>query len=209
VVFLDDGMGTHALALSRDGRRFARLIDDRRLEVRDVPGSHPPILVTPAEEVWVHFASLGRSCLFVREFALAGPRLARHSCLIRWDKGWLDIALDQPETRLAELGGTVAVSRSLSPQMLGQGHDPNRFVQFIEHQGARILIDRYNQVAVLGPNGKLACMFYMSGNEVAAWLPDGTRYGPRRLIGGDRTPGARERIAAVLERALSGGDRSS
>jgi hypothetical protein len=197
-----DGPPGNSFALSRNGQRFARLLDDRRLEVRDVPGIYPPILVTSQENVWIHFATLGRSCLFIREYEPDGPRFARHSCLIRWDQGRLDVVSNEAEASLAGLGGTVAVSRSLSPQVLGPGHDRNRFVQFIEHKGARVLIDRYNHLAVLGPNGNPTCMIYMTGNEVAAWLPDGTRYGPRRLIGGDPTPGARERIAVALARAI-------
>src|SRR5262249_29954606 len=54
-------------ALSRDGARFARRVGAGEVEVRDVPGDRPPVLVTPREHLWVHFASLGRSCLLVRE----------------------------------------------------------------------------------------------------------------------------------------------
>ena len=41
-------------------------------------------------------------------------------------------------------------------------------------------------------------MFYVNGNEVAAWLPDGTCWGSRRLIGGEPAADAAERIATVL-----------
>src|SRR5262249_14805205 len=54
-------------ALSRDGQRFARRFGQDQVEVRDVPGDRPPLLVTPRESLWVHFASLGRSCLLVQE----------------------------------------------------------------------------------------------------------------------------------------------
>ena len=61
-----------SFALSRDGRRFARRLNDQQVEVRDVPGDRPPVFVTPREDVWIHFASLGRSCLLVREFDHGG-----------------------------------------------------------------------------------------------------------------------------------------
>jgi hypothetical protein len=35
--------------LSRDGRMFARMHGERQVEVRDVPGDRPPVLVTPRE----------------------------------------------------------------------------------------------------------------------------------------------------------------
>jgi hypothetical protein len=41
-------------------------------------------------------------------------------------------------------------------------------------------------------------MFYVVRGEAAAWMPDGTCLGSRRLIGCDAEPGASERIAAVL-----------
>jgi hypothetical protein len=208
--FSGDDSGGSSFVLSRDGQRFARLLDDRRLEVRDVPGGHPPSLVTLTENIWIHFATLGLSCLHIREFELGGPRRVRSACLIRWDRGRLEVAQAErhADELLENLGGTVAVSRSLSPQLMGRGHDQNRFVQVIEHQGARVLIDRYNHLAVLDRNQRLTCIFYVSGQEIAAWLPDGSRWGPRRLIGGEPTLDARERIAAALSRALPG-DRST
>jgi hypothetical protein len=199
-----DEFGTSVFALSRDGQWFARLIDDRRLAVRDVPGSHPPVLITRGEGLWMHFATLGKSCLLVREFDVTGPRRARSCCLIRWDRGWLEVNDRGAEALLEDLGGTIAVSRGVVPAMHMPFQDPNRFVQFIAQEGARILIDRYNHIAVLTRSGDLACMFYVNGNEVAAWLPDGTCWGARRLIGGEPTAAAAERIAAVLESTFDG-----
>jgi hypothetical protein len=74
----------------------------------------------------------------------------------------------------------------------------------IEHGGMRILIDRYNHLAVLGRGGELACMMFVSRHEFAAWLPDGTMFGLRRLLGCEPMRGASERIAAALLRAERG-----
>jgi hypothetical protein len=196
--------GASPFALSRDGRRFARLLGDRLLEVRDVPGDRPPVFVTPHDNVWIHFASWGRSCLLVREFDLGGPRRPLSFCLIRWDQGRLDVVHHEAVELFQRLGGVVAESRSLSPGRSGLQYDLHRFVQSIELDRLRVLIDRYNHLAVLGPSGELICMFYVTEDEVAAWMPDGTCWGSRRLIGGDPTPGAAERIAAVLRSAEQG-----
>ena len=205
---LPDRPAGTAFCLTRDGRRFARPLDSRRLEVRDVPGDQPPVLVTPLEDVWIHFATLGKSCLLVREFALGGPRHALFSWLIRWDLGRLDLTVHKPDSPLDQPGGVVAVSRSVPAGNLGLGYDPDRFVQMIEHGGLRILIDRYNYLVVLSRGGELVCMMFVSRHEFAAWLPDWTMFGPRRLIGGEPTPGASERIAAALKRAEQGGGTS-
>jgi hypothetical protein len=205
---MGDGPESSQFALSRDGRRFARIGSDDQLEVRDVPGDRPAVLVTPQEPVWIHFASWGRSCLLVRQFDLGGPRRPLSSCLIRWDQGRLEIVRNEASALFDRLGGVVAESRSLSPGGSGLGYDPHRLVQFIEHDGLRVLIDRYNHLAVLDRSGELRCMFYVARHEVAAWMPDGTYWGPRRLIGRESAPGGAERIAAVL-RSMERGEGTS
>ena len=199
-----------AFALARDGERFARSLGGGRLEVRDVPGDQPPILVTPIEKVWIHFATLGRSCLLIREFDLSGPRRPQITWLVRWDEGQLSaVPIVGDSTILDSLGGVVAVSRSVPTGNHGLGYDPERFVQVIESRGMRILIDRYNYLVVLGRRGEPVCMMFVSFREFAAWLPDGTVFGDRRLIGGETTSSAGERIAAALKRAEEGGGNSS
>jgi hypothetical protein len=198
-----------SFALSRDGRRFARRLNDQQVEVREVPGDRPPVLVSAREDVWIHFASLGRSCLLVREFDLGGPRRPHSMCLIRWDRGQLEVDHRDPARIFQELGGVVAESRSLAPLKSGSYRDCVRFLQVVEHdRGLRILIDQYNQLAVLGRDGELIGMFYVSGNEFAAWMPEGTRLGSSRLIGSEPTPGAAEQMAAVLRSAERGEGRS-
>jgi hypothetical protein len=191
-------------ALSRDGSRLARKHLYDRIEVRDVPGDRPPVLVTPREPFWIHFASLGRSCLLVREFDQVGPRRPQAQALIRWDGERLGVDHDDPVQAFYRAGGTVAESRSLRPGTLQPRCDPVRFVQFIEHRRLRILIDRYNHLAVLGRDDRLVAMFYLCGKEFAAWLPDGTRLGSSRLIGGEPSRAAAERIAAALRAAERG-----
>jgi hypothetical protein len=202
--------GGGMFALSRDGERFVRANDNSRLEVRQVPGDQPPILVTPKENVWIHFATLGRSCLLIREFDVSVPRRSQISWMVRWDQDRLFHTMHLDESSIMDpYGGVVAISRSVPSGNYGQGYDPERFVQMIESRGLRILIDRYNHVVVLGRGGELICMMFVSFHEFAAWLPDGTVFGDRRLIGGEPTPGGGQRIAAALKRAEEGGGSSS
>jgi hypothetical protein len=195
-----------SFALSPDGCRFALRLNDHQVEVRDVPGDRPPVVVTPREEVWIHFASLGRSCLLVREFDLGGPRRPRSMCLIRWDRVRLEVDYQEPAQTFQGLGGVVAESRGL-PVSSGPGphrNDNTRFSQVVEHVELEILIDQYNHIAVLDRAGALVAMFYVAGREFAAWMPDGTRLGSGRLIGGAPTHHAAERMARALRAAEAG-----
>ncbi len=191
-------------ALSRDGQRFARLVHPDQVEVRDVPGDRPPLLLTPQERLRVHFASLGKSCLLVREFHPVGPRLPHGYALVRWDREQLEVDRDDPVRVCQQLGGVIADSRSLPPESLPSRYDRARFVQFVSHGRLRVLIDQYNHVAIFGPDDGLIAMFYMSGEDFAAWMPGGTKFGSSRLIGGGPSPDAARRIAAALRLAECG-----
>jgi hypothetical protein len=191
-------------ALSRDGRRFARRVGQHRVEVRDVPGDRAPVMIANRERSWSHFASLGPSCLLVHEFDQVGARRPHAQALIEWGGGRLIVDRDDPAQNFQRLGGVVAESRSLpygstlSPAVRG------RFGRFIEHGRLRILIDEYNHLAVLGPGERLVAMFYLSGREFGAWLPDGTSLGSSWLIGGPPPKDAADRIGAALRAAERG-----
>ncbi len=175
--------------------------------MRDVPGDRPPVVVTAKEDVWLHFASLGRSCLLVSEFNRTGPRRPLSMCLIRWDRGRLEVDHEAPAQTFQELGGVIAESRIFSRLTSDLRFDFFRFQRIVEHGALRILIDQYNHLAVLGRDGGLIGMFYVAGREFAAWMPDGTRLGSSRLSGGTSSPHAAERMAHVLRSAESGEGR--
>jgi hypothetical protein len=61
-----------------------------------------------------------------------------------------------------------------------------------------IAVDRFGQVFVAERTGKLVCVFLVVRGSLAAWMPDGTRFGLAGAIGGPPTPGARERIGEAL-----------
>jgi hypothetical protein len=199
-----DGPTTGWFALSRDGRRFARRTRHERIEVRDVPGDLEPVLILQRERLWHHFASLGSSCLLVREFDQLGARQSHAQVLIRWDVERLTVDFDDPVRTFEQLGGVVRESRSLPARKMPLQYDRARFVQFIEHGNLRFLFDQYNEVAVLNRDDRLVAMFYTSGREFAAWMPDGTCLGSARLIGGEPSKAASERIAAALRAAERG-----
>ena len=48
------------------------------------------------------------------------------------------------------------------------------------------------------PRRSLVCMFFVFRDQIAAWMPDGTRIGPMSLIGGRPTPDGPERLGLAL-----------
>ncbi len=194
---LGDRGVARTFALSRDGRRFAVLSGNRDLEVREVSGQHSSVFVAPKEEVAIHFASLGRSCMLVREVD-EESRHVRDRCLIRWDRGRLEVERHEVYAVFSRLGGVLCQSRSLRPGDQDSSGSQRRFVQIIEEGRLRILIDRYNHFVVFDSRGNLVCVFYVIRDEAAALLVDGTYWGSRRLVGRDVVPGAAERIGRAL-----------
>jgi hypothetical protein len=77
-------------------------------------------------------------------------------------------------------------------------YDPRRFVAAATHGRLEFTLDCYGQVAVFDLNGTLLCMFMAFRDRLAAWLPDGSRYGPAALGLGPETPDARARLAQTL-----------
>lgn len=196
-------------ALSRDGSRIARWVDHAQVHVNDVPGDRPPVFATFLETVWIHLASLGRSCLLVREHLRANEQPRGH-ILIRWDGERLEANRKDDAVRIfRQLGGAVAESvpagsESWPVQAMRWAWMRHRFHRLVCHGELKILLDGWNHLAVLGRHDRLIAMFFVGDDEFAAWMPDGTRLGTSRLIGGARTKAASERIAAALRAAERG-----
>jgi hypothetical protein len=186
-----------AFALARDGRRFAVLSGTGDLEVREVSGEQTAVFVTPREEVKPHLLSLGRSCLLVREVDDA-TSTAHDRCLIRWDRGRIEVEREEVFSVFSRLGGVLTQSRTLRPNDQLTSGTKKRFVQVIEEGALRIVIDRYNHFVVSDARGNLVCIFYVIGDEAAALLVDGTYWGSRRLIGREASLEAAERIGRAL-----------
>src|SRR5262249_5791253 len=102
----------------------------------------------------------------------------------------VDQALNPPLTITPELARLIGIVRP----------DPRRFVSV--HEGSVVvLVDRYSQILLLDRIWELVCMFFVFRSQLAAWMPDGTRYGPAALTGGPETANAAERIAGRLQLA--------
>jgi hypothetical protein len=65
-------------------------------------------------------------------------------------------------------------------------------------------VDVYGQLGLFEHDGRLICLFFSFRYQLAAWTPDGTRYGPKLLLGEQPTPGAAEKIGALIKAAWDG-----
>ena len=61
--------------------------------------------------------------------------------------------------------------------------------------GLLIAVDAYGQIIVLDREQNLVSMFFVFRNQLAGWMPDGTRFGPAAMTGGPQTADAAQRIA--------------
>jgi hypothetical protein len=113
--------------------------------------------------------------------------------MILWHGGILCHLL--AHDHLWDLKGLRRATKDDLPDFLR--YDPERF-----HVAARNRLiavpDSFGQVALFDLQGRVLCQLLVSDRDFAAWMPDGTRYGPTSLSGGSATPGALERIGKVL-----------
>jgi hypothetical protein len=185
--------------LSRDGRFIAYPGAERQLKVRQVgDGPLPRFVTTPGKSHSTLEVALGRALLVVT--------IGKHTHLIRWDKGTLELSRNEerdPERLLARAFGdshmaTVAARPRSKTSLLWR-----RFVAGCSAFGLIVLVDIFGQIALLDRNRQLVAMFFIFRDQVAAWLPDGTRFGPVSIIGGPPAPDAHQRIGAALQQATA------
>jgi hypothetical protein len=196
-----------SFTLSRDGRLLAREVADGRVEVREVGTGLTPRGVSPRGKTHPDLAvELGEKWLI----AQAG----KVTHLIRWDGPDLALCwtnLNKKVLLEQALAGTslrktgVKATHGGLPAFLQ--YDMKRFAAAAV--GALVAaVDVYGQVALFERTGELVCMFFFFRGTAAAWMPDGTRFGPAVLVGGPSSPDALGRIGRALARAWESGEET-
>ena len=194
--------GAGELTLSRDGRFVAVRLADHRYAVSAVDSADVPALLTPrAGTSGRPHVGLGRDWMAMQD----GP----HATLLRWDGGRLDVRSASGDRAYAYSAlfheGTPAsplVSVARRGTLPGwASYDPRRFKATCRGLGLVAVVDAFGHVALADPGGTLLCIVLASRGRLAAWMPDGTRFGPAELTGSPPTPGAGERIASALRGA--------
>jgi hypothetical protein len=135
--------------------------------------------------------------------------VGHHMHIIHWAPP--EIVMEHvKQSSLSKIGSHVleypqirATSQNLPPWVR---YDPKRFT-VAGRSGVIVVGDAFGQVSVFDGGGRLVCMFFVFRDQIAAWMPDGTRHGPASIVGGPSTPGALKKIGMAL-RAASIASRS-
>jgi hypothetical protein len=175
--------------LSPDGRRLARQTDACEVTVTDASdGAGPVTVMTGGRFHHSPRVRLGADWLSVQ--------VGNRAHLLRWDGPALTVATPSP-SRLPTDGMTA---RTYAHLILD--YDRHRFAAHAESLPLTVFVDAYGQLAVFdAPARRLIAMFFCWRERVAAWMPDGTRFGPEELTGGPATPNALETLGRALRAA--------
>jgi hypothetical protein len=190
-----------SLILSHDGRLYARRIGERQLEVRETSDVGPPLIVTVKGKTHQDAkVTLGRYGLVIH--------VGKHVSLIRWDGARLTVStVNEGSTRSEHDVITWPLDRPANrstpmPKILD--YDPHRFVACARSELTAV-VDVFGQVALFDAKDQLIAMFVAFRSQVAAWMPDGTRFGPSQghspLIDCPATRNAAEIIGRALKAA--------
>lgn len=194
-----------SFVLSPDGRWIARRVGGRQLEVRETFGTPHPVLVTAKGKAHPDpTVTLGRYGMVIR--------VGRHANLIRWDGDRLAVStLPDGSTRVDGEGTPWPIDRPATrstPRPSILDYDPRRFIACARAELTAV-VDVLGQVALFDADDRLVAMFIASRSLVAAWMPDGTRFGPTQgpspLIDGPIT----RDTAAIIGRALKAASDSA
>jgi hypothetical protein len=192
-------------ALSGDGRLLARQVGAYQLEVRDaVSGGLPRCVTLLGRFHHAVRAELGERWLLLRTQNIVH--------LMRWDEGRLVCSQtrgDWEAFRNRELPGArlpftgVQALPGRPPPLTA--YDPERF-RLAAWNNLIAVVDAYGQVFLFEATGALACAFFVFRQQVAAWMPDGTRFGPFSLLGERATLDADRKIGQALWLAWERGE---
>ena len=190
-----------SLILSPDGRLIARRLNERQVEVRETTGAGHPVLVTVKGKSHSNTkVTLGRYGMLIH--------VGKHVSLIRWDRETLGVStVPEGSTRSEHdvvtwpLDRLATRSTPLPPLLESQTH---RFVACARAELTAV-VDVFGQVILFDKADRLIAMFLAFRSQVAAWMPDGTRFGPSqgpsKLIDGPATRNAAEIIGRALKAA--------
>jgi len=197
--------GHWGFTLSRDGRQLARQTGETTIAIDDVEMGGNPLSLSPAGrchnniygelgDVWLilgvgsfkHFLCWKQGPLFVRSMSASGAA----TVIVHQMMG--DGRLQYPGSRLEPV--------NLPPTWERVWYDRKRWLLSAERELVAI-VDNFGQVALFSKRQELLCMFFVFRDKLAAWMPDGTRYGPASVTGWSETPDALARIGKVLRDA--------
>jgi hypothetical protein len=187
-------------ALSADGRYLARQSAANQVIVHEIQRSPAPVFVT----------AKGRchQDLYVEQGHLKMVvQIGNWVHLVRWDRGPLEMVHgqgDRQEFLRKHLGGVEPRFPGKATRLPAMAYDNTRFRYAVEGE-IDVIVDVFGQISVLDRAGTLVAMFFVFRNNIAVWMPDGTRHGPASIVGGPSTEGSLEAVGRALREACTRG----
>ena len=192
------------MILSVDGRLIARKLVERQIEVRETSGLDHPLFVTTKGRTHSDArVTLGRFGMLIH--------VGKHVSLIRWDGDKLTVStVTEGSTRSEHDVVTWPLDRPATPATPLPAPLRNQAHRFIACARSELtaVVDVFGQIALFDKSDRLVAMFFAFRGQVAAWTPDGTRFGPTQgaapLIDGPVTRNAAEIIGRTIKEATEG-----
>ncbi len=176
--------------LAPNGRYYA--VQGKKARVKIVDSQDKKVLLTTVRADIRHVlnVALGRFRMSVFE--------NKRRLDFDWHDGELTVSIHRCDPN-ATLDPDLVPARKIQSPLTG--YDPWRFTAAASCS-MDVIVARANQLIMYDTHrSRLVCMFCIRGGRWVAWMPDGTRYGPRDLLGAPATPGALARIAEALREA--------
>jgi hypothetical protein len=207
----ENSFGSGAFALSSNGRWLARQIAPHQIAVHEAGNSGRPLSVTPTGKCHSNLSVL------LGDYWLR-LEVGERTYLLCWDAARLDIQrfhqdgnarVQQELTRLSlRYPGMPATAFEPPTAWTNLWYDRRRFLRWAKAELA-VIVDAFGQVAVFSAAQELMCMMFVFRDQIAAWMPDGTRLGPASITGGPETLNAAEKIGQALHRATLFGKKET
>lgn len=194
--------GNLAFALSPSEKHIARQTSDSMVVLHDISDGGGPVQIPLRGRYHTQLdVELGQGWLTVR--------VGGWWHLLCWNSGILDHVRGQGDDGLklrerlkaARLPHPGAAVRSANLIWSRLGYDLKRFTAYAQMDGLTLVVDTFGQLIVLDDSQQLVCMFFVFRNQLAGWLPDGTRFGSAALTGGPETAVAAEKVGQALSAA--------
>jgi hypothetical protein len=195
--------------LSSDGQLLARQVDNKPMvQVHDLNRDAVSVFTAPKGK---HHPNLE----VMLESSFMGVKIGKLMHLILWNDGPLMLKNSYSDkdglvkdaithTVLKEALWSHAATKKECVRLLGK--ESRRFTLAAQAH-LTLFVDKLGQLAVFDAAGALVCIFCFVREQVAAWMPDGTRFGPPALSGGPAAPDALDKLGSALRSASELGRR--
>lgn len=123
------------------------------------------------------------------------------SFVLDWRSGVLEITRSRRNEPPPEEKVLTSRCRILQPLAQADSNATRRTIASLD-AGVSVSLDRYGQIFIRNARGKLVCAFFTIRDKLCGRTPEGARFGPSDVVGGEETPRAFAEFGAALTEAF-------